>query len=263
VTNQRIQAIQKMYESGSTLREVGAAFGVSGQRIQQLLAANNIERRKSGRKIEIDWYVRHQAARDYLAGKSRSTIAEEQELSGAMVEKIIREELSRDQIAERNRKWAVKRRRDSEWSDHELVTALQHCAADLGPKFGVRRYSEWRSEQEQSYPSAPLFHTRRSWNEWRGLAGLPTAIQPKGMGAVRFTDHAIQGALARVEQECGHFPSLREYDAYRSANEPTAAAIRRRHLNRWGAVRDWYSGWKGVTNESHNETPNAGATSIG
>lgn len=258
----RIKAMRELYDSGSTLQEVGAAFGISGKRVQQLFQAHGVERRKRGTQPVMNAQRRRAIVQQYLDGWARIRLAEVYGVSVGMIDGIIQEELPAEVIAERHRRQAAKRPAPMrDWTDGELIRAIQECAKDLETdKFGIQRYSAWRADKEGEWPSAQLYYSRRpiasrsaetgaSWNEWRELAGLPTRVKPAGMGQVRFGYDEIYRALLRVEGTLGHFPSLREYEAtHDRGREPTAGAIRRRHSGKWGVVRQKFAEWKGSTN---------------
>lgn len=258
-TEERIDAMRAMYEGGAGLREVGAAFGITPQRVQQLFVHYGIERRPRGvEPRNPQEAVKDKIVRDYLAGATRRDLAEGYGVSRRAVKQLLRERLSPAEVDTRNRERAAARpARRRDWADYELVSALKACAKDLGtPTFGVKKYAAWRRGQEIEYPSPALFHQRRpeyaedtggaSWNEWRRLAGLPVKERPEQLGRTKFSNDEMYGALAEVSGHVGRFPSLREYDENRDAAQPTAGAIRRRHSGKWGAVREKYEAWREV-----------------
>lgn len=255
--NTRTREMRRMYESGKSLSDIADSFGISRQRVQQIFAANNIARRPRGasRKPAITEKQRRLVVQRYLNGWRRPDIANDMGLTQQAVRTILREALTDEQVSERNREQASQRNvQNRTWSDWEMVDALQRCAKDIGEAFGVERYAKWRKEQEEEFPSGPLYLTRRpmyaknfgvaSWNEWRKLAGLPVRGrygEPEDWAQFTFDDmyRALHGVTALV----GRFPTIQEYERLRASTDPTPGAIRRRHGSSWGVTREHYNDW--------------------
>lgn len=251
--NANVKKMAAMYESGKSLREVGKAFGVSGESVRQLFAANGVERRPRGYRAGPSAATRRAVANDYLEGVPREDVAAAYGLSVALVGRIISELLTPDELRERRRRNASRRNAPREYADWELVEALTACASDLGPKFTAEDYAKWRREQKAAYPSLQLFNQRRptyspkdgaSWNGWRKIAGLPVASAGSQPGhSRRYDAEAIYGALDEVAATTGSFPTVAEYEKRRPEGAPSAATVRLRY-GRWGDVRDGYENWK-------------------
>lgn len=270
----RVEEMRRLYESGMTMREVGEKFGITHQRVFQLFKAHGIKRRPRGARpvAQPSEAEKREIVREYLAGVSRKQLALSHGLTAPRLDSLLSKELSPGDITDRNRRRAMGLSlRD--WTDADLIAALLDCAADLGPKFGMTAYSQWRNEQVTEYPSVGLFSQRRpqyatdateaSWNEWRRRADLPLVETHGALGVARFDDDAMYRALGRVEDLVGKFPSIGEYDALRDPeSEPTAGTIRRRHQGRWSVVRDSFETWKGSSYEASG-VGSAGPSDIG
>ena len=250
--NPNVKKMSEMYLAGKPLKEVGEAFGVPGERVRQLLAANGVQRRPRGHRAGPSPATERAVARDYLEGVSREDVAAAYGLSVASVARIIHERLSDEEVRDRRRRNASRRSAPREYADWELVEALTSCASDLGPKFTAEQYAKWRAEQGGDYPSVALFNQRRptyapkdgaSWNGWRKLAGLPTGGTSRPGHSRRYDADAIYGAIDGVASGTGSFPTVAEYEARRPKGAPSAATIRLRY-GRWGDVRDGYDRWK-------------------
>ena len=249
--DERLSKMRKMYENGKSLREVGSEFGLTGSRVQQLFRENGIGRRERGSHAHpvTSAAVRETITKGYLGGVSRDNLASANDLSVAEVNRVLRSELTKDEVDRRNRLQATGKSAARDWADWEMVGALKDCGEDVGAKFTSGNYMDWREGQEKAYPSGPLFHTRRpeyatgtgaaSWNEWRKLAGLP--VSERSNSYEKFTDEDIYTAIDAVVVIVDKFPSLSEYEKYKPVGAPTAGAIRRRHRGRWGKVRDSWS----------------------
>jgi hypothetical protein len=249
--DERLSKMRKMYESGKSLRDVGREFGLTGSRVQQLFRENGIGRRERGSHTRpvTSAAVRETITRGYLGGVTRENLASANDLSVAEVNRVLRSELTKDEVDRRNRLQATGKSTARHWADWEMVAALKDCGYDIGAKFTANDYMAWREGQTPDYPSGPLFHTRRpeyaagtgaaSWNEWRKLAGLP--ISERSNSYEKFSDEDILLAIDAVAATVDKFPSLSEYEKYKPDGAPTAGAIRRRHGGRWGTVRETWS----------------------
>lgn len=255
--NDRTREMRKMYQSGMSLQEVAEAFGVTRQRVQQIFADNNIECRPRGGRRDEDYITEATKAKivkRYMDGWNRKDIAVDMGITQEAVRRVLRSNLTRNQVNERNREQASTRPAARQWADWEMVAALQACAKDLGENFGVEKYSEWRKAQPERWPSGPLFHTRRpqyakgvgaaSWNEWRKLAGLPVHERPgEREWWTQFSPEDMYRSLDRVALKVGHFPTIEQYERLSRDSDPTAGAIRRRHGGSWSKTRKAYAEW--------------------
>jgi len=138
------------------------------------------------------------------------------------------------------------------YSEQDIIDALRKCAKDLNdPKFGIKKYVEWRREQKGSYPSGPLIANRRSfsdtkkygWTSWKIAAGLPCSEQPKGFGEQTIDDTTICRAIARIESKVGSFPTMGEYNQLKTNNDPSDKTLIARYKS-WTQARGFYLLWK-------------------
>jgi len=138
----------------------------------------------------------------------------------------------------------------TKYTDQDIIAGLQKCEKDLGDSsFGVKRYSEWRSNQEEDYASSPLILRRmingdQGWNAWKAAAGQGVNKKgPSGFGRRLYEDQDFYLVFARLEESLGYFPTVRQYDEMRLKGEPSGASVRVR-LGKWSQAYALYNEWK-------------------
>lgn len=207
----RVENMRTMYEQGSTMREVGDQFGISGSRVQQIFKENGIPRRDPGRpgsslpKSTID----------------KRTIA-------------------------KHRFGKAKQRKV--FTDSMMINALQTCAEETRPRFSSSNYEEWRIAQwpDRHFPSLALYQTRSpgKWNLWKSTAGLPTTNSRSGGYATKYTKQDMFEAIHRIQGFTGKTDliTINDYQTYHKSNEPSFATIKNT-FGSWSVVAMEYNLW--------------------
>jgi len=201
------------FEEFWSLDEIARKFGLTRQRIHQLLPAHN------GREIQ-----RLRTEKDI---RNREPIVVDLYRNGALTADIgkelnIPQQVVRD-VLRRNGIDPSKRRKPpaNRVSDETLSTEIRECAKELGKTPGAKAFDKWRG-----YMRAQLIIIRSgTWAKACEAAGLEPNIR-RGGGERKYTDQMIQATYDRARAELGRIPTyeLWEQGAYR----PAAASLRRR-----------------------------------
>jgi len=223
-------------KEGATLGEAGSRFGISRERVRQILKREGIKvgelparkqaraRRRLGRLRESAPAVEAM----WRKGMTYEEIARELGLSLRPVKELIYERVSREErLARGAQKNSDRSRSPEEWA----LQALRDAARILGRTPSSHTYDELRAKGLIDGPGSTTITTRFGWAAACELAGLtpnPRSPSPR-FGSRIYSEDDLRAAMRRITQLVGHSPSLTEYDAQRQAGEPTAAAIRQRY----------------------------------
>ena len=240
-TQQRMRQMRTLREQGFSLDEIALRFGVSRERVRQILRAfgapdpelvANARRRRAAQLAEqrVDellalWRAGHEPRRaatalGLQAAACRSTIAR----FATDVDKAAR------------RASLSGARGAPTYSERDIIVALRAVAAGLGRVPSAKEYALLARGLE--LPSLPTVLNR--------MGGWSSAVQAAGMTPVaahtssrtrRWTDSACWDALRRVVDELGGIPTVVSYDRHATGRPdlPSSATLRNR-LGRWSAI---------------------------
>ncbi len=194
-----------MYQAGATLREVGAAHGVSGQRVQQLFAAAGLPRGSHVKAGAV-----HRAE---ISEKGPGRRPPRQSRTG------------------RRPTWAKKK-----YSDEELVACLREASKAIGGVLSAAAYT--RFAKTRSFPDGrpwpthqTHFHRFGSWRQALQAADLRANPSSPIAGQRLFEVGHCVDAIRHVHRELGRVPSVNDYERVASASNgalPSSATIRNR-----------------------------------
>jgi AraC-like DNA-binding protein len=263
--------IAKLRAQGETLQAIASRFGLSRERVRQVLAS---QRNAASMDAAAVAAVRRTRA-EQLAARRRGAVLVRWR-RGASVAEIAREVglstraarslLARhaDDADEATRRLALNRRSRAgvpRYSDAELVAAVARAGALLGAAPTAAEYA--LLAREARLPSLSLIQSRIGWSRALAATGLESAprgprvaatilqgaapragpTDPRGAAPApgcrrrRWSEEACWEAVMRVAERVGHTPSIREY-ARASRGDPglpSAATVSQR-LGGWGAV---------------------------
>jgi hypothetical protein len=229
---------------GHTLDEIGAEFGVTRERVRQLLkkhggpSAQEIRdhRAAAARCAEL---ARKEAVsrtlRDTLDGRGPLTMAEMVEATGleaSVVSKHWPADLAHLRL------WGTGAR-ESRWTDEDICGALQQAAVYEFP-LTATAYSELRQVGQISGPSVPLIGQR--FGTWRGacevagvVAGDPST---RGYESMWTDEDLLQIARAYLMDPSGPHSAGR-FDEWKRANAPDgpSAQTLRKRFGSWTEVK--------------------------
>jgi hypothetical protein len=233
----RAEEMCSMYLAGATLDQIGEHFGLTKERIRQVLARTdastaafkelrreNLERRRQERIEEHRAAVRNA----FEAHGDIAVAAEEVGLPRSLVAEIVRQDPA----------WARKHKRDGRakkrYSEEELMECLRAASAAWTGILTGAKY-EWfadgrKFEDGRPWPGRQTFMLRHgSWRSALSRAGLPSNPPSAVAGRRKFSRERCIGALRHAATVLGKVPTAAEYDRLARASEgrlPSQATVR-------------------------------------
>lgn len=236
----RVEWMRK-FHAGATYEEIAVEYGVTRERVRQVLMPTADDRAKSD--AERDQHKRDRAAhyaedikKMLIEGATRSAVVKTFMVRHIDVERIASGLTDTERVYSRARRFVS----DEKWSDDDIIRILREAAASRGTDtIGATAYMRLRERQAArgvDWPSAALIIKRMGWSNACERAGLRATERPRGMGLRRFSDEDIERALLRVAKILGRGPSQAEYRRLRQDGEPKDGVIRNRFGN-WTQAR--------------------------
>ncbi len=240
-TRERMAQMRSLRERGFSLDEIALRFGVSRERVRQILRAHgapdpdlvaDARRRRTAQLAEqrVDellalWRAGHEprsaaSALGLQAAACRSTIAR----FATDVDKAAR------------RANLAGARGAQTYSERDIIVALRAVAAGLGRVPSAKEYALLARGLE--LPSLPTVLNRMGgWSRAVSAAGMTPIGAPAAARTRRWTQTACQEALRRVVGELGTIPTVSSYDRHATGRPdlPSSATLRNR-LGRWSAI---------------------------
>jgi Homing endonuclease associated repeat len=203
--DQRIEKMHALYRTGSSLRTVGAEFGISAERVRQLFRDNGLRTRS--RK------------------EQRALLKDKRERQK-------RAETGRDDKTPRPPSaWVEKK-----YTDEELLEVLRETSEALGGILTTHAYNHYAEGHTfpdgRPWPSHQThFHRFGSWRQSLLSAGLAANPSSAISGQRIFDRSQCIDAVRHVGRELNGRPSLKQYEMLaRKSNGglPSAATVRNR-----------------------------------
>ena len=225
-----------LVKAGASLGEAGSHFGISRERVRQVLEregirAGSLPGRKEARARRRLHRVRENTKAIeamWREGMTHEEIARELSLSPGGVKELIHEVISREErLARGARKNSHRQQSPEDWA----LRALRDAAQILERTPSSRAYDRLRTKGLIDGPARSTITTRFGWAAACKLAGLtpnPRSPSPRS-GARTYSEEDLRNAMARITDKIGHPPSLTEYDSLRESGEATAVTIRHRY----------------------------------
>lgn len=221
---------------GDTLGEIAARFGLSTERVRQIVAlAGTVDRRAARRaRSARDRAAAQERAAEMLAawraGAGYGEIAVELGVSRVCVEAVLKAQVTAVDRLARRRILAAGQNGDSRChTDAQLLEAVREVARRDGGAPTGKRYDE--IARAQGLPSISTIENRLGgWNAALRAAGFTPARYGRTSYTVRWSEDACLEAARRAADELGGIPSLREYELLSRGRDdlPSAATLRKR-----------------------------------
>ncbi len=225
--------------SGWTLREIGERYGISRQRVDEIVRDRGgpelpeVIAARRAREAEIIEQRALEIRQWWRAGLSISAIAEKLDLPAARVHKSIDGVLSPIDRAHRNRS-IVMRTRTPRYSEEELRGGVRKVAERIGRTPTQEEYRALAQELEL----ASILTLAKRFGGWHAAvvaAGLTPLPHGRGRGSRRTWDKdSCWRALERVSDQLGNPPRFQSYVLISTgrADLPSGPTVRNQ-LGRW------------------------------
>ena len=228
---------------GDTLGEIAARFGLSIERVRQIVAvAGTVDRRASRHARSVrDRAAAQERAGEMLAawrvGAGYGAIAAELGVSRACVEAVLKAQATAiDRLARRRTLAAGREGGARRHTDAQLLEAVQEAARCAGGVPTGKRYEE--IARAQGLPSLSTIENRLGgWNAALRAAGFTPCSHGRASYTVRWGEDGCLEAARRAADELGCIPSLREYELLsHGRNDLPSAATLRKRLGSWSQL---------------------------
>ena len=234
----RAETMARLYRDGYTLKEIGQQFGISRQRVQQLLDAHGVKRRPPRAVLHRERAERQGAE---IVARFRATadvgrVASELGLPRRAVLEVLRERLHRPELY--RPKPSIK-----QFTDEEIVACLRAAAqafdgtltgADYAAIAAGRRLPDGRR-----WPSRPTVDYRfGGWLSATAAAGVRPGRRRAGGPSRRFTPERCRAAVREAAKALGHPPSSVEYEHFARTRCGALPGVRtvQKNLGPWREV---------------------------
>ena len=239
----RDAAIVRARGRGDTLSEIAARFGLSAERVRQIVAlAGTVDKRAARHaRSERDRAAAQERAGEMLAawraGAGYGELAAELGVSRACLEAVLKAHMTPADRWARRRILAVARNGGlRRHTDAQLLEVVREVVKRAGEVPTGKRYDE--IARAQGLPSISTIENRLGgWNAALQAAGYSPVSYGRSSYTVRWTGHACLEAARRAADELGGIPSLREYELLSQGRDdlPSAATLRKR-LGLWSQL---------------------------
>ena len=241
-TPQRIQQMRTLRERGYSLDEIALRFGVTRERVRQILRAHGAPRPEAVAEARRRRAADLAEARvdELLAlwrgGAETGSVASTLGLQAAACKSTIARFATDVDKAARRANLSDARGAQT-YSDRDIIVALRAAAAGLGRVPSAKEYALLARGLE--LPSLPTVLNRMGgWTRAVTAAGMtPLAPPTAATRRRRWTAPACWSALRGVVEELGEIPTVLGYERHAAGRPdlPSSATLRNR-LGRWSAI---------------------------
>jgi hypothetical protein len=239
---QRVRQMAALREQGWSLDEIALRFGVSRERVRQILQAhggpdpqNVVAARRRRAEQQAEAHI-DELLGLWRGGEEPSSAAITLGLQAAACRNTIARFATEVDRAARKASLAGARAAPKTYSDRDIIVALISVAARLGRVPIAKEYGALARELE--YPSlATVLNRMGGWTSAVRAAGLIPISTPARTRSRRWTVEACWAALRDVVAELGEVPTVVGYARHAADREdlPSSATVRNR-LGRWSAI---------------------------
>lgn len=242
----RASLMTRRYSGGATLRQIGAEFGVSGERVRQILKESGLgSTRLKARALEARRQRTADAraariARRYLAGTSTDRLCAEFHISRPALLQILTEKGFHLSPLARTR---TRKATPPRFQTRELIRCLVTASNALGGVLSAVAYTRFAAARKFSdgrkWPTHQTMLLR--FGSWRGgleAAGLATNPSSPILGRVLFDEAHCIDAILETARMLGHSPTAAEYGKQASEMRgalPSMSTVRHR-LGTWASA---------------------------
>lgn len=240
-TRQRMSQMRALRERGFSLDEIALRFGVSRERVRQILRVHGapdpelVAGARRRRAAELAEQRVDELLALWRSGTEPSSAATALGLQAAACRSTIARFATEVDKAARRASLSGARGVQT-YSERDIIVALRAVAAGLGRVPSAKEYALLARGLE--LPSLPTVLNR--------MGGWTCAVEASGMKPLsprgssrprRWTEGACWSALRRVIQELGEIPTVVSYEAHAAGRHdlPSSATLRNR-LGRWSAI---------------------------
>src|SRR5215218_3811709 len=237
----RVRQMQALRQHGWSLDEIALRFGVSRERVRQILRAHGgpdsqdiADARRRRAEAQAEERIDELLAL-WRAGEQPRSAADKLGLQAAACRSTIDRFATDVDRAARKASMAGARRIQL-YSDRDIIVALISVGARVGRVPSAKEYA--LHARERNYPSLPTVLNRMGgWAHAVRAAGMEPLSSAQHRRKRRWTEESCWTALRAVADELGAIPTMLAYERHAAGREelPSAATLRNR-LGRWSSI---------------------------
>lgn len=241
MASSRDSEILQQRESGKTLDEIGTEFGITRERVRQIVKASGgptpseLKRKKELRRIQEEKALTRQI-RSHLDQFGPHTAKEVAEALN-LTENRIRAHWPSDRRHLRLQYQTSDSRKH--WTNGQIILAIQEAATFEFPLTGTT-YSELIHLGEVSGPSLALIHKRfNGWIKACNEAGVESKSAPRGTYQSKWTDDDLLSFTREYLLDSSHPGTADGYIQWRKKERVEAPSLPtlRNRLGTWNAIK--------------------------
>jgi hypothetical protein len=262
---QRVRQMQALRQQGWRLDEIALRFGVSRERVRQILHAHggpapqdiaDARRRRAEEQAEqrIDELLAL-----WRAGEQPRSAADKLGLQAAACRSTI-ERFATDVDRAARKASMAGARRIQLYSDRDIIVALTSVGTRVGRVPSAKEYAA--HARALNYPSLPTVLNRMGgWTHALRAAGMQPLSAPARSRKRRWTEESCWEALRRVVEEVGEIPTVLSYERHTLGRPelPSAATLRNR-LGRWSSITTQLAAQRELSRAVQSASPRAAAS---
>ena len=256
---QRVRRMQALREQGWSLDEIALRFGVSRERVRQIMRAHGgpapadiAEARRRRAEEQAEAHIDELLGR-WRAGQPPRLAASELGLQAAACRSTIERFATDADRAARKASMAGARRAQT-YSDRDIILALVSVSTRVGRVPSAKEYAA--HARELNYPSLPTVLNRMGgWTNALRATGMQPVTAPARARRRRWTDDVCWTALRTAVRELGEIPTVLAYERHAAgrADLPSSATLRNR-LGRWSSITTQLAAQSEVVREARERT---------
>jgi AraC-like DNA-binding protein len=238
---QRVRQMQALRQHGWNLDEIALRFGVSRERVRQILRAHGgpppqdiADARRRRAEAQAEQRIDELLAL-WRAGEQPRSAADKLGLQAAACRSTIDRFATDVDRAARKASMAGARRIQL-YSDRDIIVALTSVSVRVGRVPSAKEYAA--HARALNYPSLPTVLNRMGgWTHALSAAGMQPLSAPARRRKRRWTEESCWAALRSVADELGEIPTVLSYERHAAGRPelPSAATLRNR-LGRWSSI---------------------------
>jgi AraC-like DNA-binding protein len=259
---QRVRQMQALRQQGWSLDEIALRFGVSRERVRQILRAHGgpdpqdiVDARRRRAEQQAEEHV-DELLTLWRAGEQPRRAADKLGLQGLACRSTI-ERFATDVDRAARKASLAGARRVQTYSDRDIVLALTSVGIRVGRVPSAKEYAV--HARVLNYPSLPTVLNRMGgWAQALNAAGMRPLSAPSRTRARRWTEEFCWVALRSVVDELGEIPTVLAYERHAAGRPelPSAATLRNR-LGRWSSITTQLAAQRELARAAQTPLPQA------
>ena len=234
ITDSRAREMYELYVEGATLKEVGARFDLTAERVRQIFRSAGLPSRSTSGTIamqrdHLKQHRREEICAAFSEYKDIDQVARRLRVPQRVVKEVVESHFPKTEYSRRK---VILRR----YADDELIASLQEASVSVQGVLTIAAYTDYaearRTSDGRLWPTHQTYSKRfGSWREALQAAGLKANPPGPMTGHRQFDEAHCVDAVRVAARELGKVPTATEYDAFAKASGgalPSQATVRHR-----------------------------------